>query len=300
VNGAGIRRSSRRLHITLSVLAAAAVLAGLALAAWRPWREEPAPVSATPVLAATAELRRTVQEPRAVAIAVENLGAEPVRVVRAELVGDSFAETGPFVVDVQVAPGLIRDVFLRHGEGRCGGQAAPPAAAARAVLEVVTVDSRRHSVELDLPYPNRSLMRRLSEDCTAQLLARSVRTELAALSPLPDGRLRGVVVVVERLAGDWPVELHEVAGTVLFNVVAAPRDTPRPVAVLPNREDRLEVPVTIDAARCSGHAIGEAKQRYTIHLWVTVGADERLHTTIEPVADQVSQLKEMQDRRCAG
>jgi hypothetical protein len=281
------------------VLAAAAALAGLALAAWRPWREEPAPVSATPALAATAELRRTVQEPRTVAVAVENLGAEPVRVVRAELVGDSFAETGPFEVDVRVPPGLIRDVFLRHGVGRCAGQAAPPAAPARAVLEVVTADGRRHPVELDLPYPNGSLTRRLSEDCTAQLLASSVRTELAALSSLPDGRLRGVVVV-ERLAGDRPVELHDVAGTVLFNVVAAPRDAPRPVAVLPDRQDRLEVAVTIDAARCSGHAIGEAKQRYTIHLWVTVGAYERLHTTIEPGADQVSQLKEMQDRRCAG
>lgn len=282
----------------LSMLAAAAVLAALALVIWRPWQQEPAPASAAPALAATAELRRTVQEPRTVAIAVENLGTEPVRVVRAELVGDSFARTGPFEVDVRVPPGLIRDVFLRHGQGRCGRQAAPPAAPARAVLEVVTADGRRHPVEVDLPHPNGSLTRRLAEDCSAQLLARSVRTELAALSSLPDGRLRGIVVV-QRLAGDRPIELYDVAGTVLFHVVAAPRDAPRPVAVLPDGQGRLEVPVTIDAARCTGHAIGEAKQRYTIHLWVTVGADQRLHTTIEPTADQVSQFKQMHDRRCA-
>lgn len=253
--------------------------------------------AAAPRLAATAELRRSVPEPRTVAIAVENLGAEPVRVVRAELVGGSFAPTGPFEADVQVPPGLVRDVFLRHGDGRCGGRIAPPAAPARAVLEVVTADGRRHPVELALPHPNGSLDRRLAEDCAAQVLARVVRVELASLSTMPDGRLRGQLVL-QRRAGDAPIGLYDVAGTVLFTVVAATREQPRPVAVLPAGEDRLEVPVTIDVARCSGHAIGEAKQRYRVQMWLTVGTGERLHTSVEPDAGQRGQLDEMQVRRC--
>jgi hypothetical protein len=301
-------------------MAAGAVLAVAALAVmveWTLWAapsgpapgerapDEPAPTgppAAAPVvaphLAATVELRRTVQRPRTVAIAVENRGAEPVRVVRAELVGASFGAAGPFQADVQVPAGLVRDVFLRHGVARCGGQAAPPAAPARAVLEVVSVDGRHHRLVLPLPYPNGSLDRRLSEDCTARVLARAVRVDLDRLSPLPDGRLRGEVVL-RRVAGDEPIELHDVAGTVLFRVVAAPRHAPRPVAVLPPGRDRLVVPVTIDAARCGGHAIGEAKQRYTIHVWVTVGPDQRLHTTVEPGATHRRQLVDLQDRRCA-
>lgn len=250
----------------------------------------PPPPSAAPDLSATAEIRRSFMEPGVVAVAVTNHGDAPVRVLGVELVTESFAPLGEQAFDATVPPSAHpRDLMTAYGEARCPDGIASTAAPATAVLRVETEDGAVHEVAADLPHPNGTLDRLLGEACAAQVLRAAAEVELGALTEAEDGTLAGDLTV-RPLAGA-ALGVTEVRGSVLFELSMGEREAGQGGAVA--------APIGFDAARCSGHAVGDAKQPFGFTVWITIDGGEPVAAPIEVPQAQREALWAMLDTRCA-
>jgi hypothetical protein len=264
-------------------------------------KSSPVPSPAGPFVvdvSAEAQLPRLVRHPRTVRIRVVNHAAVPLRVREVELLTDSFAATGPFAVDVVIPAGRARGLDIRYGEARCDGQTRPELVPPSARLVVGPADAaaddpRWRTVHLELAAD--ALTRVLHADCALARVSEAVEVRFGPWTPQPDGRLRGSVVI-ERRSGDEPVVLHAVSGNILFRLDTGDGD----LGTLAPGQDRLEVPVTADASRCDGHAVGEVKRqhRYRFQSWVTIGEDAQLPTVVAIDDEQADQLEEMLLIRC--
>lgn len=243
-----------------------------------------------PELTATAEIRRSFARPGLVIIAVTNHGTQPVRITSVELLSDSFEATGPQEFDSTIPPGTTpRDLQVEYGTARCPGGVESATAQSRVALVAESEDGAEHELELDLPHPNGTLDRLLRADCGAQVLTESVELTLGPLEPEPDGTVTGVLTVTRINGSAEPAAVADVRGSVLFTVTA------QPDAALPAGQTRLH----LDAFRCTGHAIGDAKRPYAFTVWITLGAAEPIPTMI-PVDDaHRAALDAMQAVRCA-
>ncbi|TDC54191.1 hypothetical protein E1212_03430 [Jiangella ureilytica] len=244
----------------------------------------------TPDLTATAEIRRSFNRSGLVVIAVTNHGGEPVHVTSAELLSDSFEETGPQPLDSTIPPGDIpRDLQVEYGLARCPDGVDSTTAQARVALTAQAEGGDEHALVLDLPHPNGTLDRLLRTDCAAQVLRESVSLTMSPLVPAADGTLTGLLTVTPVDPGVTP-SITDTRGSVLFEV------TPQPDPALPPGQLRIHS----DVLRCGGHAIGDAKRPYGFTAWVDLGAGEPIPTAI-PVDDaQRAALDAMQALRCAG
>lgn len=269
------------------------------------------PPSAPPDLSATAEIRRSFMEPGQVAIAVTNHGEAEVRVLGVELITESFAPLGVQEFDATVPPSVNpRDLQTRYGEARCPDGVESAAEPASVVLSVETGDGAAHEVQAELPYPNGTLDRLLGEACAAQAVAASARIELGELSEAEDGRLEGTLSVAP--LGDAVLGVTEMRGSVLFEIAMG-----EPVGGGADETDgdsagggeagdtahgegtALTVPMAFDAHRCSGHAVGDAKQPFGFTVWITIDGGEPIATPIEVLEDRRADLWAMLEARCA-
>lgn len=315
--GTGGGRLAGALVGMVAVVAAASALTGVALSGADAARsgevprrapvasptrtDDGPPVPLVVDLSAQVQLPRLVRQPRTALVRVVNHAAAPVRVREVELRTDSFAPTGPVAKDVVIPAGQTRGLEVVYGEARCEGRVAPSPAPARAWLVVGPVDAPAQDLDdprwrsVELPLSGEALAQVLRTDCAHARVAEAVELRFGPWTPLPDGRLRGLVVVERRL-GDEPVVLHAVAGNILFRIDTADGD----LGALAPGQRRLEVPVTADAARCDGHAVGEVKRqhRYQFAAWVSVGEDAQLPTTVAVDDDGADQLEEILRRRC--
>lgn len=253
---------------------------------------EPAapPPSAAPDLSATAEIRRSFMAPGVVAVAVTNHGDAPVRVLGVELVTESFAPLGEQAFDAAVPPSAHpRDLMTEYGEARCPDGIESTAAPATAVLRVETEDGTVHEVAAGLPHPNGTLDRLLKEACAAQAVRAAAEVELGALAEAEDGTLAGDLTV-RPLAGA-ALGVTEVRGSVLFELSMGEREAGPGGAVV--------APIGFDAARCSGHAVGDAKQPFGFTVWITIDGGEPVAAPIEVPQEQREALWAMLGTRCA-
>ena len=253
-------RSRRTL---IGGLLAAGVLAAAGVTACSR-ASEPDPVPLDQVLTARAELPRLIRHPRTVAVLVHNQGTEPVQVRQVELISESFAPVEPAVMDVIIPPGAAKALPVIYGEGQCGGELAPAVGHTTARL-VVVVAGQEQTVELPIPNPS-DLAPRLHADCVAQVVTRALTAELQDWSTRPDGMLQ-TPLVLSRVAGDEPITLHRVQGSVLYRFTPL---TELPVE-LPAGTDSVAVPFVVDPARCDGHAMADAKFPYQFRAYLTIG-----------------------------
>jgi hypothetical protein len=224
-----------------------------------------------------------------------------------ELVTESFTSTGAVEKDTVIPAGGARALTVVYGTGRCGGEAAPPVSRASARLVVSSADgdpddgadgsAATQEIELALPYPDDTLAMLLRTDCAVQLVAEAADVRFGPWSPRADGVLQGSLVV-ERRAGDEPITIRTVTGSVLFKMIVDLPDPDPPIGTLPPGQRRLEIPMLADAARCTGHAIGEAKQRFLFRTWVSIGPVADLATTVTIDQAGQDQLEQMLQVRC--
>lgn len=243
----------------------------------------------TPDLTVTAEIRRSFNRSGLVVIAVTNHGAEPVHVTSAELLSDSFEETGPQPFDSTIPPGDIpRDLQVEYGLAHCPDGVDSAAAPSQVALTARAEGGAEQELVLDLPYPNGTLDRLLGADCDAQVLAASVALTMGPLVPADDGTLTGILTVTPVDPGVTP-SITDTRGSVLFEV------TPQPDPAVPPGQLRIRS----DVLRCGGHAIGDAKRPYGFTAWIDLGDGEPIATAIPVDTGQRAALDEMQAVRCA-
>lgn len=273
-----------RVRVAVAALASVWLLYACSSPAPSP---SPSPVVALEeALTATVYLPRLVRDDRTVAVLLRNDSPSPVRVLEVELVTDSFAPTGPVAKDVVIAPGSAKALPLTYGEGQCDGQTSPPVAPAHAAL-VLEVDGQ--SVSIQLPLPNSDdLAPRLHADCAAQFVTAAIDVRLEGWAGNPDGTLQ-TTLLVSRVAGDEPVTVNDLKGSVLYRLTAT---NGLPV-VLPSGTERVEIPVTVSPARCDGHAMADAKFPYLFLAYVTIGDSPLLPghiTTDEPGKEALPEM----------
>jgi hypothetical protein len=283
--------------------------------------------SAPPDLSATAEIRRSFMEPGQVAIAVTNHGEAEVRVLGVELITESFEPLGVQEFDATVPPSVNpRDLQTRYGEAKCADGVESASEPASVVLSVETEDGAAHEVQAELPYPNGTLDRLLREACAAQAVSASTRIELGELSETEDGRLEGTLSVTP--LGDAVLGVTEMRGSVLFEIAMGEpvsggtdeidgddaanggtdgeggagddvADGDEAGGAADGEGTALTVPMVFDAHRCSGHAVGDAKQPFGFTVWITIDGDEPIATPIEVPDDRRADLWAMLEARCA-
>jgi hypothetical protein len=243
-----------------------------------------------PDLTATAEIRRSFNRSGLVVIAVTNHGGEPVHVTSAELLSDSFEETGPQPFDSTIPPGDIpRDLQVEYGLARCPDGVDSTTDQAQVAVTAQAEGGGEHALVLDLPHPNGTLDRLLRADCEAQVLAESVSLTMGPLVPAADGTLTGLLTVTRVDGGTTPATITDTRGSVLFEVA------PQPDPALPPGQLRVHS----DVLRCGGHAIGDAKRPYGFTAWIDLGDGEPIPTAIPVDTGQRAALDAMQAVRCA-
>jgi hypothetical protein len=244
-----------------------------------------------PDLTVTAEIRRSFNRSGLVVIAVTNHGGEPVHVTSAELLSDSFEETGPQPFDSTIPAGDIpRDLQVEYGLASCPDGVDSTTGRARVALTAQAEGGGEHALVLDLPFPNGTLDRLLRTDCRAAVLAEAVTMTMGPLEAREDGTVTGVLTVTRIDGGTAPATITDTRGSVLFTI------TPEADPALPPGQLR----VVGDVLRCGGHAIGDAKRPYGFTAWIDLGTGgEPIPTAIPVDTEQQAALDQMQGVRCA-
>lgn len=302
-----VRRAKTATLIVLVLALAAGAISGVL--AWRRAQVDAQAVAqqrGQVRLWATLERLRTDELTHTLQIAVRNDGPLPVQVTRAQLVAPSFADTTPVDVETTIPVGGHRiDIQVPYGVPRCAAdtdfadadpiQASTPS---QAKLRTITQDGRQREVTLDLPHPNELLDRLLRLECRQQRLAQVGSVRFGTWVRQADGTLR-VPLLVERTGSPEPLTVYDVRGSVLYLVMPDPADRPRPLATLPAGQTRMGLPLIVDANRCTGHALGEAKKPFVFPVWLSIDGGENIYTTIPISAQDERELRALSDRRCA-
>lgn len=215
---------------------------------------DPAPVA----LSAEVRQYRNDVALRRLSVTVTNDGDRTVSLRGVRLAAPGFAPLPMADPEVELAPGDRVDLPVPYGAVTCG---APPGQD-RAELRV---DGREVTVEL--PVDGGLLERLRRKDCTQQEVARAVALSLGTFARA--GKQLTGTLVLTRQGGAAPVTLTEAGGTIVYTV--RPAGLP---AVLAPGATRLEVPVTLTATRCDGHALSQNSRGAVFTFFIAVGGAE--------------------------
>ncbi len=245
-----------------------------------------APPAVAGIEAEAVRLRSDVTAGRRLQVRIADTGSAPFTVTSVQLDTPGFAALPPRDTSTEFGPGRVIDLPVERGAVDC---ATPPDPAA-ARLTVVRPDGSTE--ELRVPLAGDTLARLHAQECAAEALLDVVDVRVEGLAGSGD-TLAGDVVLTRR-SGEDEIVVSELSPS----VVLAP--VPRrelPVRLAPG-EDRLELPVTFDAARCDPHALAETKQPFVFPLRVTVGDGEDAVVDLPLDDGQRAQLQEFLTSAC--
>jgi hypothetical protein len=289
-----------------TLLASAAVLAGLAGTVTGCTSGGPAPASSTPSGQGVAEVPASALDAsvtqfrydegtRNLKAGVTNNSARTIRVSSATIDWDGMAFPTVRVPDDPVQPGQTAAFRIAYGAPACTGEPS-----ARPTLLTV-VDGRRRRLPLRVEDPQ--LLDRLRQKACAH----AQLTAVAAVS-LTFGRrtvetrgeeyLPGQVVVTRQAGDPTAVRVQDLGGSVLIDLVPAAGRRGLPATLRPGQQ-RLVVPVLAGSAhRCDDHARGQSSQTFLLSVFVgLVGHPVQRQVVIPPVAVQ-DRLLGVIDRDC--
>jgi hypothetical protein len=192
----------------------------------------------------------------------------------------------PNEAQLPTTAGLDLPVVL--GTADCSG---PPGAA---TAEVVVRDRAGQSRTLEVPLDDDGLVRRLhAEDCADQALRAQVAIEVTDVRPA-DRRSERVTVRLRRLSGDDAVRVTGLRPNTVYDLSADGR--------LPTLRDDAEVTfaLTMVAARCDVHALGESYRTGIVGLVLAVGDGDPRPYDLVPAPDVRAQLKTFAVTSCRG
>ncbi len=277
------------------VVAVVLLLAGCAAEGGAPAAQGTPPVAVPtvsappPVAGIEAEavrLRSDVTAGRRLQVRISDTGPAPFTVTSVQLDTPGFAALPPRDTSTEFTPGQVIDLPVERGAVDCA--ARPDPAAAR--LTVVRPDGSTE--ELRVPLAGDTLARLHAQECAAEALLDVVDLRVEDLAG--EGATLAGDVVLTRRSGDEEIVVSEVSPSV---VLAPVPQRELPVRLAPG-EDRLELPVSFDAARCDPHALAETKQPFVFPVRVTVGDGEDAVVDLPLDDGQRARLQEFLTSAC--
>ena len=206
-----------------------------------------------------------------VQIELRNDTGAPVVVHQLSLAWDGMEPQPPTDPNYTVHPGVTVALTAPAGRGVCpnAGDDRPDPATAVADVSGTGSDGRPVSYQVVMTGVSDVLDRIRARSCEQQTIEQTVhvsfgptwtRTTVGGVPALAG------TVVAERTARPDPVVVSAVhQNGVLFNIDTVPPDRD-PVLRLAKGQARAEAPIVIvAAARCYGHALGDAKKIYEFH-----------------------------------
>lgn len=196
----------------------------------------------------------------------------------------------PQRVDYDVPGGLTVDLRYVLPRPDCSAEAGAAPAHAVAI-------TRRRTIRQPVPRDGMGFLTRIWQTtCNEQRIARAASVRFAdrwveGAQTGMDGVMRGELLL-ERRSGTEPVELTQIAGSVLFELdLAGP-------ARLPGDARRLGVPVDVGPGRCDEHGRSQVTQTFVFRVWVSVGDEEALVRNLIPTKPQQERLLEFIEHVC--
>lgn len=258
---------------------AAASLGALLLVASCAGGSDPAPRpphSAPGLSASIVQLRRDEVLKR-VEIAVTNTSRVPVVIQTIDLHVPGYSGGGRQPEDEPLPPGQVVNLPTPYGEISCPATGDVGVGEPRVVVQVRRAsDPTSYTVELTPTDPRGLVLGIATSTCVAQRLTSEVAMSFGPWRRTGSGAdtvLHGTLHA--RLRADTPLDLTQLRGTVLFDLL--PGDpTAAPLAHLTPARPRAVVPVLLRQARCDAHARAEIKKPYAFLVWLGPPGGEQL------------------------
>jgi hypothetical protein len=227
---------------------------------------------ALPRLDATITQTREDQVAARIEVAVTNRTRHVVTVDTMELRTPGLAGGGVLPKGEPLPAGQRVNLPTPYGEVTCTAVGKAHVGRPRVVLQVHTDrDPTSRRMVLAAKDTDGLLARIAADVCTTERLDAEV-----ALSFDPHWRRTGSGAdtvlhgtMRARLTGDRPLDVTQVAGTVIYDLIPDPAAASAgPLARLTPARPSATVPVLMRQARCDGHARGEVKKPYQFFVWV--------------------------------
>jgi hypothetical protein len=184
--------------------------------------------------------------------------------------------------------GTALDLPVVLGTADCTG---PPG---RAEADVVVRDATGTDRTLEVPLDDDGLVRRLhAEDCADEALRAQAAIEVTDVEPA-DARSVTITVRLRRLSGSDPVRVTGTRPNTVYDLTADGR--------LPTLRRGAEVSfaVTMVAARCDVHALGESYRTGVVGLVLSLGDGDPRPYDLVPPPDLRARLEAFAVTSCRG
>jgi hypothetical protein len=202
---------------------------------------------------------------RALGLALQNVGDEPVVVRQVQLTSDQFATLPITDREATLQPNGRRFVLpLPYGEVRCDVAPAD-------TFEVLVVVGDGEALRLDATEEYAGAVGRLhARECAAADVRERADISFGDEWTQDGSSTSGELRMAQRHTGE-AVVMDDAVGNVIFTLVL---EEAHPVLGVTDEEPMATVPVTIRADRCDPHAVAEFKRPYVFLSWVAVGDGE--------------------------
>lgn len=194
-----------------------------------------------------------------------------------ELVVESVGLRAPLFTPIPLDEPTTRVEVGRRRDLQIGlGSAVCPAPGGPAQVEVVAEIGgvRQHGL-IDVPIE--PLQQISDSECGRELVLEAVDVGLGDEFSVEDGVLTTALTLARR-TGDEPIEVTNVRGSVLLELMPETAATPL-AAMAPGQAD-LAVPVRMRVIRCDPHAVTESKKTFQLAVWIAVGERETQHLVV--------------------
>ncbi|NYJ06116.1 hypothetical protein [Petropleomorpha daqingensis] len=185
--------------------------------------------------------------------------------------------------------GTALDFPVVLGTADCDG---PPGTAE---AEVVVRDPTGGTRTLDVPLDDDGLVRRLhAEDCADEALRAQVAIEVAGVAPVDEHSVQ-VTVRLRRLSGDDAVRVTGTRPNTVYDLSTDGR-----LPTLRHGGGEVSFDVTMVAARCDVHALGESYRTGIIGLVLALGDGDPRPYDLVPAPDVRARLETFAVTSCRG
>jgi len=246
---------------------------------------QPPPRSAPELSAEIVQLRRDEALQR-VEVGITNHAKVPVEIQTIDLRVPGYSGGGPQPKNEPLPPGQAVNLPTPYGEVTCPDTGDVQVGEATVVVQVRRAsDPTSYTVELTPTDPRDLVHGIAASTCLAQRLTGEVSLSFGPWRQSGSGDdtvLHGTLRA--RLKADSPVDVTQLAGTVIFDLL--PGDpSASPLAHLTPDDRQVDIPVLLRQARCDGHARGEIKKPYAFLVWLgPPGGEQR--AVNPPVGDR--------------